>query len=204
MTQEAFIKRHLLEPHCGPLYSEFKVIGVSREGSPDNPALLLASLDGYWDPLWFGIKWRSRSPSANRAPATSYILNSPLFHPTWNSSLLDQALTGHNCWGNCWGSPPALSDDDQGKQSLAGLIAASKDLDPTHPRSCFPCGSVVKNSPASAGDPGLIPGLEKSPGGGNGTQLQYSCQKNLMDRGAWWATVCGVKHPPLTLGARPI
>ena len=47
MTQEDFIKRHLLVPHCGPLYSEFKVIGVSGEGSPDNPALLLASLDGY-------------------------------------------------------------------------------------------------------------------------------------------------------------
>ena len=47
MTQEAFIKRHLLEPHYGLLYSEFKVIGVSREGSLDNPALLLASPDGY-------------------------------------------------------------------------------------------------------------------------------------------------------------
>ena len=51
---------------------------------------------------------------------------------------------------------------------------------------------VVKNPPASAGDVrdmGLIPGLGRSPGGGHGNPLQYSCLKNLMDRGSWWATV---------------
>ena len=56
----------------------------------------------------------------------------------------------------------------------------------------FAGGSVVKNLPANAGDPGLIPGLGRSPGGGNGNPLQYSCLENPMDRGAWWATVCGV------------
>ena len=56
----------------------------------------------------------------------------------------------------------------------------------------FAGGSVVKNLPANAGDPGLIPGLGRSPGGGNGNSLQYSCLENHMDRGAWWATVCGV------------
>ena len=56
----------------------------------------------------------------------------------------------------------------------------------------FPNGSVVKNIPAKAGDKGLIPGLGRSPGGGNGTQLQYSCLENSMDRGGWWATVHGV------------
>ena len=35
---------------------------------------------------------------------------------------------------------------------------------------------------------GLIPELERSPGGGHGNPLQYSCLKNPMDRGAWWAT----------------
>ena len=53
----------------------------------------------------------------------------------------------------------------------------------------------VKNPPAKAGDIGdmdLIPGLGRSPGGGNGTPLQYSCLKNPMDRGAWGATVHGV------------
>ena len=41
-------------------------------------------------------------------------------------------------------------------------------------------------------DAGLIPGSGRSPGGGNGNPLQYSCLENPMDRGAWWATVHGV------------
>ena len=48
---------------------------------------------------------------------------------------------------------------------------------------------MVKNLPAIAGDAGLIPGSGRSPGGGNGNPLQYSCLGNLMDRGAWRATV---------------
>ena len=54
---------------------------------------------------------------------------------------------------------------------------------------------VVKNSPTSAQDVrevGLIPGLGRSPGEGNGNPLQYSCLENPMDRGAWWATAHGV------------
>ena len=54
---------------------------------------------------------------------------------------------------------------------------------------------MVKNPSANSGDTGdvgLIPGLGRSPGGGNGKPLQYSCLKNSMDRGAWWATVHGV------------
>ena len=39
--------------------------------------------------------------------------------------------------------------------------------------------------------PGLIPGLGRFPGGGHGNPLPYSCLKDSMDRGAWWATVCG-------------
>ena len=53
----------------------------------------------------------------------------------------------------------------------------------------FPGGSVDKNLPANTGDMGSIPGLRRSPGEGNGNPLQYSCLKNLMDRGAWQATV---------------
>ena len=51
---------------------------------------------------------------------------------------------------------------------------------------------MVKNLPANAGDPGLIPGLRRSPGEGNGYSLQYSCLGNPMDRGAWQATVHGI------------
>ena len=53
-------------------------------------------------------------------------------------------------------------------------------------------GSVVKDLPAHAGDPPSIPGLGRSPGGGNGNSVQYSCLGNSMDRGTWWATVYGV------------
>ena len=42
---------------------------------------------------------------------------------------------------------------------------------------------MVKNLPANAGDPGLIPGLGRSPGKGNGYPFQYSCLENSMDRG---------------------
>ena len=54
---------------------------------------------------------------------------------------------------------------------------------------------MVKNLPANTGDvrdAGLIPGSGRSPGGGQGNPLQYSCLENPMDRGAWWTTVHGV------------
>ena len=57
---------------------------------------------------------------------------------------------------------------------------------------CFPGGSAVKASASNAGDLGLIPGSGRSPGGGDGNPLQYSCLENSMDRGTWWATVHGV------------
>ena len=59
----------------------------------------------------------------------------------------------------------------------------------------LPGGTVVKNPPANAGDAGdagSIPGSGRSPGEGNGNPLQYSCLKNSMDRGTWWAAVHGV------------
>ena len=56
-------------------------------------------------------------------------------------------------------------------------------------REGFPGGSAVKNLRARAGDTGLIPGMERSPGVGNGNPLQYSCQENSKNRGAWGATV---------------
>ena len=55
-------------------------------------------------------------------------------------------------------------------------------------------GLGVNNLPASAGDVGSIPGSGRSSGGGNGNPLQYTCLENPMDRGAWWATVHGVKR----------
>ena len=55
----------------------------------------------------------------------------------------------------------------------------------------FPGDSVVKNLPAKQ-EMGSVLGSGRSPGQGNGNPLQYSCLGNLMDRGAWWATVYGV------------
>ena len=56
----------------------------------------------------------------------------------------------------------------------------------------LPGGSEGKETACNAGDLGTIPGSGRSPGGGNGNPLQYSCLENPMDRGAWWATVHGV------------
>ena len=56
----------------------------------------------------------------------------------------------------------------------------------------FSGGSVVKKLPGKAGDTGdggLIPGSGRSPGGGNGKPVQYSCLERPMDRGAWRPTV---------------
>ena len=56
----------------------------------------------------------------------------------------------------------------------------------------FTGGSGCKESACNAGDPGLIPGLGRSPREGNGNPLQYSCLENHMDREAWQATVQGL------------
>ena len=56
----------------------------------------------------------------------------------------------------------------------------------------FPHDSVGKESACNAGDLGLIFGLGRSPGGGNGNPLQYSRLENPMDRGTWWAIIHGV------------
>ena len=60
------------------------------------------------------------------------------------------------------------------------------------PALVFLGSSVVKNLSASAGDMGLIPGLERSPGEGSGEPVQDSYLGNPMDKGAWWTTVHGV------------
>ena len=67
----------------------------------------------------------------------------------------------------------------------------------------FPYGSVSKESACKAGDPGSIPGMERSPGEGNGNPLQYSCLENSVDRGAWRATVHGVARVGHDLETEP-
>ena len=57
--------------------------------------------------------------------------------------------------------------------------------------------------PYHAGDPGLIPGSERSPGEGNDNPFQYSCLENHMDRGVWWVTVHGVSRVGHDLATKP-
>ena len=60
----------------------------------------------------------------------------------------------------------------------------------------FPHSSVGRESACHTGDLGSISGSGRSPGGGHGSPLQYSCLEKPMDRGAWWALV--------PLGSRPL
>ena len=62
----------------------------------------------------------------------------------------------------------------------------------------FPGRSDSKESSINAGGPGLIRGLGRSPGEGNGNPLQYSCLETPTDRGAWWIAVHGVAQLDMT------
>ena len=93
-------------------------------------------------------------------------------------------------------------------QSVADLSAAERRLDARSvlstllegnrgpPRTVpdLPGDSDGKESACNAGDLGSIPELGRSTGKRNGNPLQYSCLRNPMDRGAWWATVHGVAN----------
>ena len=67
----------------------------------------------------------------------------------------------------------------------------------------FRRSSVGKESACDARDCSSIPGLERSPGEGNGSPLQYSCLENPMDKGAWQATVSGVTRVGHDLATKP-
>ena len=64
----------------------------------------------------------------------------------------------------------------------------------------FPGGSNGKEFACNAGDLGSVPGLQRSPGEGNGHPLQYSCLEKSMERGAWQAIVHGVAKSQTGLG----
>ena len=63
-----------------------------------------------------------------------------------------------------------------GKRTYLGLVSVEEG---------FPAGSDEKQSACNVGGLGSIPGSGRSPGGGCGNPLQYSCLENPMDRGAW-------------------
>ena len=74
-------------------------------------------------------------------------------------------------------------------------------VDPCDTPEASQVALVVKNLLANAGDvrdTGLIPGSGRSPQGGHGNPLQYSCLENPMDRGAWWATAHRIAESNMT------
>ena len=111
-------------------------------------------------------------------------------------------------WRREWQPIPVfLPEKSHGQRSLVGYSPKScKEVDRTEHEQgeqcsmskannaaiyklwAFPGGSDGEESVCNAGDPGSIPGSERSPGGGNGNPLQYSCPENSMDRGSWRAT----------------
>ena len=103
------------------------------------------------------------------------------------SFLIDTEVT--------YSSMPAYSGKTKVSQvsviGVDGLISIPRITKPL-PCTEFPSGSEDKVSACSVEGLGSIPGLERSPGEGNGNPLQYSCLENPMDGGAWQATVHGV------------
>ena len=104
-----------------------------------------------------------------------------------NKFFLNKCTTSH---GFCWISQLWESfrwrgpwNDARGKCREAGI---------TPPPTTTSGGSDVSESACNAGAPGSIPGLGRSPGGGNGYPLQYFYLENSLDEGAWWITVHGV------------
>ena len=77
------------------------------------------------------------------------------------------------------------------RETYSHLIILDK-LDKFYVKLGFSGGSDGKESACNAGDLSSVPGLGRSPGGGQSNPLQYSCLENSMDRGAWQTTVHGV------------
>ena len=107
--------------------------------------------------------------------------------------VFSNASTLHLRWPKCWSFSFSISPSNE----HPGLISFRMDW--LHLLAVFPNTRVQKQqffsaqlsseSSCNAGDLGSIPGLGRSPGGGHGKLLQYSCLENPTARGAWWATV---------------
>ena len=100
----------------------------------------------------------------------------------------------HGLWSSRASSPWWLPTSGGSVAATTAKSSPSYNLTRSLPRASQVV-PVVKNPPASAGDirdVGSFPESGRSPGGGHGNPLQYSCLENPMDRGAWWAIVHGV------------
>ena len=98
------------------------------------------------------------------------------------SSLPSTLARGpHGSWGG-------------GPQGSSAQLSSWPEFWPSHFFKGFPGDSGGKESACDVRDPGSIPGSGRSPEDGNGNPLQYYYLENLMDRGAWWATLWGHKE----------
>ena len=95
--------------------------------------------------------------------------------------------------------PPVIQKGSNFASSVTFFISGLV-LNNSYPSSH---SSVSKESACNAGELGSIPELGRSPGEGNDNPLQYSCLKNPMGRGAWWATVHGVARVGYDLATKP-
>ena len=143
--------------------------------------------------LYFGLpQWLSGKESACSAGGMGVIPGSGRSPWGGHSTSLQSSRLGfpvdREPW---WGYRPQSRRVRHNWSDLACMhvhIYLNKSI----PASCFPGDSEVKVSACNVGDLSSIPGSGRSPGGGKGNPLQYSCLENPMDRGAWWATVHGV------------
>ena len=95
-------------------------------------------------------------------------------------------------------NPVLHLESDRNAQRQAVRVLRYTTL-PWNPTTSFPGALGGKGSACNARDPSWIPGSGRSPGEGNGNPLQYSCLKNSMDRGAWWAIVHGITKSQIWL-----
>ena len=113
--------------------------------------------------------------------------------------------TTHSCKSTClgrnrkrWAEHCPLLHSSCGTIWLFKLCARVIDKN-----SLTPCSSIGEKSACNAGDPGLIPGLGRSPREVNGNPLQYSCLENPLDWGAWRTAVHGVVRVGHDLATKP-
>ena len=91
-------------------------------------------------------------------------------------------------WRRKESKPARWLGEEEVSQSSCGVAGGTWKLT----AAVHQCSSDGRESACNVGDPGLIPGLGRSPGEGKGNLLQYSCLKNSMDRGAWRTAIHGV------------
>ena len=151
---------------------------------------------GWWEMVWWLMNSHSLNPWLNSLFFFLFKLESGICKLLFWVALMTNSINSKHVNFICSSDP--ASKEGWWRILLAGLKASRQCWNWSLPLwhwlllpmdMRFPGGSDGKASACNEGDPGLVPGLGRSPGEGNGNPLQYSCLENSMDGGAWWATV---------------